>query len=136
MQQNLLYAVPVCGVLALLFAFVRSAWIRKQDAGTEEMAKIAGHIRDGAMAFLTREYRVLAVFVVAVAILLAWANAGRADSSALIGVSLLAGAVCSGLAGLFGMRVATSANVRTAAAARTSLNDALQQVWYRIEFVD
>ena len=126
MQQTILYGVPVCGALALLFAFVRSAWIRRQDAGNDEMATIAGHIREGAMAFLTREYRVLAVFVVAVAVLLAWANAGRADSSALIGVSLLAGAICSGLAGLFGMRVATAANVRTAAAARTSLNDALQ----------
>ncbi len=125
-QQTILYAVPVCGALALLFAYVRSAWIRRQDAGTEEMAKISGYIRQGAMAFLTREYRVLAVFVVAVAALLAWANSGRPESSALVGVSLLAGAVCSGLAGLFGMRVATSANVRTAAAARTSLNDALQ----------
>ena len=82
MQQNLLYAVPVCGALALLFALVRSAWIRKQDAGTPEMAKISKHIRDGAMAFLTREYRVLAIFVVVVSALLAWANAGRADSSA------------------------------------------------------
>jgi K(+)-stimulated pyrophosphate-energized sodium pump len=126
MQHTLLYLVPVSGALALLFAYVRSAWIRRQDAGTEEMAKISGHIREGAMAFLTREYRVLAVFVIAVAILLAWANSGRAESSALVGVSLLAGAVCSGLAGLFGMRVATAANVRTAAAARTSLNDALQ----------
>ena len=126
MQQNLLYAVPVCGALALLFAYIRSAWIRKQDAGTEEMAKISNHIREGAMAFLGREYRVLAVFVVAVSILLAWANSGRADSSMLIGVSLLAGAVCSGLAGFFGMRVATAANVRTAAAARKSLNEALQ----------
>ena len=126
MEQNLLYAVPVCGALALLFAFLRSAWINKQDAGTDQMAKISNHIREGAMAFLGREYRVLAVFVVAVAILLAWANSGRAESSALIGVSLLAGAVCSGLAGFFGMRVATAANVRTAAAARKSLNDALQ----------
>ena len=126
MQQTLLYAVPACGALALLFALVRSSWIRRQDAGTEEMAKIANHIREGAMAFLTREYRVLAVFVVAVSILLAWANSGRAESSALVGVSLFAGAVCSALAGLFGMRVATAANVRTAAAARKSLNDALQ----------
>jgi K(+)-stimulated pyrophosphate-energized sodium pump len=126
METNLLYAVPVCGALALLFALVRSAWIRRQDAGNEEMGKIANHIREGAMAFLTREYRVLAVFVVVVAILLAWANSGRAESSALIGISVLAGAVCSALAGLFGMRVATAANVRTAAAARTSLNNALQ----------
>jgi K(+)-stimulated pyrophosphate-energized sodium pump len=90
------------------------------------MKKIAGHIRDGAMAFLAREYRVLAIFVVVVAGLLALVNAGQANSSALIGVSVVAGALCSGLAGFFGMRVATSANVRTAAAARTNLNDALK----------
>ena len=126
MEMTLLYAVPVCGALALVFASARSAWIRRQDAGTKEMATIANHIRQGAMAFLTREYRVLAIFVVVVALLLAWANSGRAESSALIGVSMLVGAVCSALAGLFGMRVATAANVRTAAAARRSLNEALQ----------
>ena len=123
---NLFYLVPVCGVLALLFAWLRALWVGNQDPGDEKLATIAGHIRDGAMAFLGREYRVLAVFVVAVAILLAWSNSGKADSSALIGVSLLAGAFCSALAGFFGMRVATAANVRTAAAARSSLNAALR----------
>ncbi|MEL7059346.1 MAG: sodium-translocating pyrophosphatase [Acidobacteriota bacterium] len=124
--QTLLYIVPVCGVLALIYAFVRSSWINRQDVGDATMARIAGHIRDGAMAFLSREYRVLAIFVVVVAGLLAFANAGNEESSALIGVSVLVGAFCSGLAGFFGMRVATAANVRTAAAARTSLNDALR----------
>ena len=124
--QTLLYAVPVSGILALLFAFLRSNWINKQDAGDETMTKIAAHIRDGAMAFLAREYRVLGIFVVVVAGLLAWANSGREDSSVLIGVSVIVGALCSGLAGFIGMRVATAANVRTSAAARTSLNEALQ----------
>ena len=123
---NLLYLVPVCGALALLFAWLRALWVNKQDHGDEKLATIAGHIREGAMAFLGREYRVLAIFVVAVAILLAWSNSGKADSSALIGVSLLVGAFCSALAGFFGMRVATAANVRTAAAARGSLNAALR----------
>jgi K(+)-stimulated pyrophosphate-energized sodium pump len=118
--------VPACGVLALVFGWLRSRWINKQDAGDDRMQSIAGHIREGAMAFLGREYRVLAVFVLVVAVLLAWANAGREGSSFLVGLSVVAGAVCSGLAGFFGMRVATSANVRTAAAARTSLNDALK----------
>jgi K(+)-stimulated pyrophosphate-energized sodium pump len=90
------------------------------------MSTIAQHIREGAMAFLGREYRVLAVFVLVVAVLLAWANSGKAETSALIGLSLLAGAFCSALAGFFGMRVATAANVRTASAARKSLNEALQ----------
>ena len=125
-SQNLLYAVPVAGVLALLFAFLRSNWINKQEAGDETMIKIAGYIRDGAMAFLGREYRVLAIFVVVVAGLLSWANYGREDSHAIIGLSVVVGAVCSGLAGFFGMRVATAANVRTAAAARSNLNSALQ----------
>ena len=78
------------------------------------------------MAFLGREYRVLAVFVLVAAALLSWANSGKAETSALIGLSLIAGAFCSALAGFFGMRVATAANVRTASAARNSLNEALQ----------
>jgi K(+)-stimulated pyrophosphate-energized sodium pump len=117
--------LPVAGVLALLFAWMRSAWINRQDPGDAKMVEIAGYIRDGAMAFLGREYRVLSVFVLVAAGLLAWANWSNPASSPLIGVSLLAGALCSGLSGFFGMRVATSANVRTAAAARTSLNKAL-----------
>ncbi len=124
--QTILYIIPACGVLALVYAAIRGRWIGNQDAGSDEMATIAGHIRDGAMAFLRREYTALAIFVVVVAGILAWLNAGSDDSSAIIGVSVLAGALCSGLAGFFGMRVATAANVRTAAAARTGLNGALQ----------
>jgi len=124
--QNLIYLVPICGLLALLFAWIRSSWIKRQDAGNERMTIIATHIREGAMAFLGREYRVLAVFVLVVAVLLAWLNAGRAGSSALVGLSVVAGAFCSGLAGFFGMRIATAANVRTTSAARSSLNQALR----------
>jgi K(+)-stimulated pyrophosphate-energized sodium pump len=123
--EQIYYLLPVAGALALIFAFVRSAWINRQDEGSAEMKEIASHIRDGAMAFLGREYRVLAIFVLVVAALLAFANRAAAGSSWLIGVSLIAGAGCSALAGFIGMRVATAANVRTAAAARTSLNKAL-----------
>ena len=78
------------------------------------------------MAFLSREYKVLAIFVLVVAVLLAWHNSGDAENtSPLIAFSFVLGAVCSGLAGYFGMRIATSANVRTSNAARTSLNKAL-----------
>ena len=125
-MSNTLYLIPLAGALALVFAFVRSAWIQKQDPGTPEMGVIAGYIREGAMAFLGREYKVLAVFVIVVAALLGWANAGRPESSWLVGFSVIAGAVCSALAGWFGMRVATQANVRTASAARTSMNGALR----------
>ncbi len=77
-RTDLILITAGCGVLALLFAWLRSAWINRQDAGDATMQKIASHIREGAMAFLGREYRVLAVFVVVVAALLAWANAGHA----------------------------------------------------------
>lgn len=120
-----LLAVAGSGVLALAFAYARSAWIAKQDDGTDTMRVIGNHIREGAMAFLGREYRVLAIFVLVVAALLAISNNGMADSHWMIALSFIVGASCSGLAGYFGMRVATNANVRTTAAARSSLNGAL-----------
>ena len=117
--------VPLAGLLALGYAYTRTRWVNAQPVGTERMAEIAKDIQDGAAAFLRREYRVLAVFVVVVAGLLLVANLGRADSSPLIALSFVVGALCSGLAGFFGMRVATKANVRTTNAARTSLGEAL-----------
>ncbi|NRA03103.1 MAG: sodium-translocating pyrophosphatase [Myxococcales bacterium] len=116
-------AVLASGVLALVFAWFRARAVARADVGTERMAEIAGYIREGAMAFLRREYTSLLVFVVVVAILLAVANYERGTS--LVAVSFLVGAACSALAGFFGMRVATLANVRTSAAARTSLSRAL-----------
>ena len=124
-----LLSIPVVlgtAVLALVFAAIQRSWVAKQDVGTERMSTIAGHIAEGAMAFLTREYRVLAVFVVAVGALLGWSNASMEDSNALIALSFLVGAICSGAAGFVGMRVATMANVRTTASARESLNSALK----------
>ena len=90
------------------------------------MARIAKNISEGAMAFLKAEYRVLAVFVLAVAILLAISGSSEETSSPLIALSFVTGAVCSALAGFIGMRVATKANVRTTNAARTSLGAALE----------
>ncbi|ACF11660.1 V-type H(+)-translocating pyrophosphatase [Chlorobaculum parvum NCIB 8327] len=124
-QQFVLYAIPVSGVLALLYAFMKASWISRQDVGTETMATIAGHIADGALAFLKREYKVLIIFVISVAILLGFANSNRPETSPIIAVSFIVGALCSALAGFFGMRVATKANVRTTNAARTGLADAL-----------
>jgi K(+)-stimulated pyrophosphate-energized sodium pump len=117
--------------VALIYAFWRTLWVNKQDPGTDRMKEIAQAIREGAMAFLAREYKVLSIFVIAVAVLLAVGNsmgepeAGGAYRSPLIALSFVVGALCSGLAGLFGMRVATAANVRTTNAARTGLNKAL-----------
>jgi len=115
---QLLYLFPVAGVLALLYAWFRTAWVNRQDAGTDRMQEIGAHIREGAMAFLAREYRVLAIFVVCVAALLLLVNKGN---NRLVAVSFVVGACCSALAGFIGMRVATAANYRTTQACRTSL---------------
>jgi K(+)-stimulated pyrophosphate-energized sodium pump len=121
----MIYAAPAAGVLALIFAFWKATWVSAQDPGGAAMTDIADEIRKGAMAFLSREYRVIAVFVVVIAGLLAFANSGSELRSPLIAVSFVVGAAASGLAGFFGMRVATTANVRTTAAARDGLSAAL-----------
>ena len=113
------------GVLALIFSAWKTSWVNKQDEGTDRMKTIGANIAEGAMAFLKAEYRVLAVFVVVVACLLAFANAGNPESSPLIAASFITGALCSGLAGFLGMRVATKANNRTTNAARSGLAPAL-----------
>ncbi|MCB0704535.1 MAG: sodium-translocating pyrophosphatase [Saprospiraceae bacterium] len=125
MGDTLTMAIPVFGVLALLYTFWRSAWVTKQEIGTERMGRIAENIADGAMAFLKAEYRVLSIFVLAVAILLG-VTGNTEGSSPLIALSFVLGALCSALAGFIGMKVATKANVRTTNAARTSLGKALE----------
>jgi len=125
-MNPLVYLLPAAGVVALLYTLFQSAWINRQPAGTEQMERIGGFIREGAMAFLRAEYRVLALFVVVVAALLAWQGAATPESSPLVALSFVSGAVCSALAGFIGMRVATKANVRTTNAARTGLNQALR----------
>lgn len=124
-MQTVLYSLPLFGVLGLIYVMWKSAWITKQDAGTDKMKKIAGHIAEGAMAFLKAEYKVLAIFVVCVSVLLA-VTADSDTSSPLVGVSFVLGAFSSALAGFIGMKVATKANVRTTNAARKGLAEALQ----------
>lgn len=124
MSQNIVYLIPVMGVIALLFTYWKSSWVTKQDVGTDKMARIAKNISDGAMAFLRAEYRVLGIFVIVVAVVLGLT--ANADSSPLVAVSFIIGAICSALAGFIGMRVATKANVRTTHAARTGLGKALE----------
>ncbi len=125
MGETITYIIPVLGVVALLFTYWKSAWVSKQEVGTEKMATIAKNISDGAMAFLRAEYRVLAIFVVVVACLMAWSGT-QPGSSPLVALSFILGAICSALAGFIGMKVATKANVRTTNAARTSLGKALE----------
>ncbi len=121
--KTLAMTTPLAGVIALGFAFLKYQKVRGEDAGTDKMKEIAAAIADGAMAFLRAEYKYLAIFVVAVAVLLA--VSGTENMLWLKAVSFIVGALCSGLAGFFGMKVATLANVRTTAAARTGLNKAL-----------
>ncbi len=125
MEQNISYIIPVLGVVALIYTFIRSGWVSKQEVGTEKMARIAKNISDGAMAFLKAEYKVLAPFVLIVAVLLAF-TANKETSSMWVAFSFILGAIFSALAGFIGMKVATKANVRTTNAARTSLGKALE----------
>ncbi|MGB5691823.1 MAG: sodium-translocating pyrophosphatase [Flavobacteriaceae bacterium] len=118
--------LPAFGVLALLFVLFKNSWVTKQDVGDEKMARIAKNISDGAMSFLKAEYKILSIFVIAVAILLYFKGASEEGSNGLVAVSFIVGAICSALAGFIGMKVATKANVRTTNAARTSLGKALE----------
>ncbi len=114
------------GILALAFVFIKNAWVSKQDAGEDKMARIAKNIAVGAMSFLKAEYKVLAIFVVAVSVLLFFKGNSEDGSNGMVAVSFIVGAICSALAGFIGMRVATKANVRTTQAARHSLGKALE----------
>ena len=126
-MANLVYLLPLFGVLSLLYMTYLSAWVTKQDAGNEKMTTIAKYIAEGALAFLKAEYRVLAIFVVIASAALAglsYATGGKSHIS--IVAAFIIGAVFSALAGNIGMRIATKANVRTTEAARTSLSKALE----------
>ena len=121
------YVIPLLGLLGLAFTFWKSKWVAQQEVGSEKMARIADNITEGAMSFLKAEYSVLIVFVIAVAALLGWAGTTQGEmSSPLVALSFVLGALCSGLAGFIGMRVATKANVRTTNAARRGLGEALE----------
>jgi K(+)-stimulated pyrophosphate-energized sodium pump len=132
MNNYVLYLVPALGIVGLLVMAIKSAWVSKQDAGDKNMQELAGYIADGAMAFLKAEWKVLSIFVVFAAALLAYSgtihevNGIHIHSSWIICVAFIIGAVFSATAGYIGMKVATKANVRTTQAARTSLKQALK----------
>ncbi len=113
-MNNILFIAPIVGVIALLFAAYKASFVSKQDVGNDRMKEIASYIQEGAMAFLTREYKALVVFVVILAIVLA------IGIGVMTAVWFVVGAIFSVLAGYVGMRVATKANVRTTNAALTS----------------
>ena len=118
--------LPAFGMLALFFVFIKDRWVTKQDVGNEKMARIAQNIAAGAMSFLKAEYKILSVFVVAVAILLFFKGQSETGSNGMVAVSFVVGAICSALAGFIGMKVATKANVRTTNASQKSLGKALE----------
>ena len=105
---------------------LKAAWVNKQDAGDEKMQTLANYVKEGAMAFLKAEYRILAIFVVVAGALLALLSSYVETTHWFIVIAFVIGAVFSAVAGNIGMRIATSANVRTTQAARTSLPQALK----------
>jgi K(+)-stimulated pyrophosphate-energized sodium pump len=125
-MENLIYIIPAFGLLALIYMFILSKWVRKQGTGNAKMVEISTYIREGALAFLKAEYRVLAVFVLIAGALLGVVSTIVPHSSLFIVVAFVIGAVFSAIAGNIGMRIATAANVRTTEAARTSLAHALK----------
>lgn len=126
LQDNLIYSIPLLGIVGILVMLYKSAWVIKQDAGDENMKTLAGYIADGAMAFLKAEWKVLGYFAIIAAIILAYSGTLVETSSWVIAISFLIGAFTSAFAGYIGMNIATKANVRTTHAARTSLAQALK----------
>jgi K(+)-stimulated pyrophosphate-energized sodium pump len=118
--MNYIYFTPLAGIAALVFAYILANKINKVDVGTDRMREISTYIQEGAMAFLMREYKALVVFISVLFIVLGL------GINWLTAVCFLIGAAFSTLAGFFGMKVATKANVRTANAAREGgMNKAL-----------
>lgn len=122
LQTTLLF-VLAGSLIAVFYSLLRSRWIYKQPVNDEKLKKIGKAISDGAMAFLSREYKVLVPFVLVAAIFLAVGNKGALKYQSL---SFVLGAFFSALAGYIGMKMATASNTRTTEAARTGINEALK----------
>lgn len=116
----------IAAVLGLIYMTIKKSWVMKQDAGDGKMKEISDHIYEGALAFLNAEYRLLAIFVVVVSVLLAIVSYFVPTTSYLIVIAFICGAIFSAFAGNIGMKIATKTNVRTTQAARTSLPNALK----------
>ncbi len=124
-MEQIIYAVPVLGLIGLGVMAAKSAWVSKQETGDATMNELADHIAKGAMAFLKAEWKVLTYFAIIAGILLAFSGTMVENSHPIIALAFLIGAVFSAVAGYIGMNIATKANVRTTQAARTSLSKAL-----------
>ncbi|MDB4033079.1 sodium-translocating pyrophosphatase [Flavobacteriaceae bacterium] len=126
MESNIIFLPIALAVLGLLFMFVKMAWVKKQPAGDEKMQGISKAIKEGALAFLGAEYRLLAIFVVIASVALYGISLVVETTSWMIVPAFIFGAILSALAGNIGMRIATDSNARTAEAAKTSLPQALK----------
>ena len=124
-MNNLFYAVPLMGIVGLIYTLIKFKWVSNQDAGDAKMKEISTYIAEGAMAFLKAEWKILFYFVAIVSILLALMSFSNPNSHWSIAVAFILGAISSATAGYIGMRAATKANVRTTQAAKTSLAKAL-----------
>jgi K(+)-stimulated pyrophosphate-energized sodium pump len=126
MESMMIYMPILMAVIGLIYMLVKQKWVMKQDAGDGKMKEISDHIYEGALAFLNAEYKLLAIFVVIVSILLTVVSFVVPTTHILIVVAFICGAVFSAFAGNIGMKIATKTNVRTTQAARTSLPNALK----------
>jgi K(+)-stimulated pyrophosphate-energized sodium pump len=125
MESMMIWMPIAMAFLGLAYMLVKKSWVMKQDAGDGKMKEISDHIYEGALAFLKAEYRLLAIFVIGASIVLAGV-AFFMDSTYLIVVAFIIGAIFSAFAGNMGMKIATKTNVRTTQAAKTSLPNALK----------
>ncbi|WP_027393012.1 sodium-translocating pyrophosphatase [Aquimarina latercula] len=126
MESNMIYMPIVLALLGLIYMLVKKSWVMKQDAGDGKMKEISDHIYEGALAFLNAEYKLLAIFVVIVSVLLTIVSFVVPTTHWLIVIAFIFGAVFSAFAGNIGMKIATKTNVRTTQAARNSLPNALK----------
>ena len=122
----MIYLPIILATIGLIYMTIKKSWVLKQDAGNGKMKEISDHIYEGALAFLKAEYRLLAIFVVVVSILLFIVSTIVPSTHWLIVIAFILGAIFSALAGNMGMKIATQTNVRTTQAARTSLPNALK----------
>ncbi|XRE42868.1 Pyrophosphate-energized proton pump [Tenacibaculum discolor] len=126
MKQNMIYVPILLALLGLIFMYIKMIWVKKQDAGNEKMQSISKSIKEGALAFLAAEYRLLLIFVIIASLALFGISQLVETTSIMIVPAFIIGAIFSALAGNIGMRIATDANARTAEAAKTSLPRALK----------
>ncbi|MFC5047177.1 sodium-translocating pyrophosphatase [Aquimarina hainanensis] len=126
MKSNIIYVPIALSILGLLFMFIKMSWVKKQSPGSEKMQNISKSIKEGALAFLAAEYRLLLIFVIVASVALFSISLFVETTSWMIVPAFIFGAIFSALAGNIGMRIATDANARTAEAAKTSLPQALK----------